>query len=112
MTRLHITDLPDEATASMLGACRALSTASAPGAQLEQFSDAELAGLRHVLAAGAGADSDDDLAEWCTNMGRLLIAELYLRTYRQVAIDAKAAAIVDEERRIATGLRMLSGDDR
>ncbi|BBX47959.1 hypothetical protein GCM10009641_09970 [Mycobacterium cookii] len=98
----HLSDLPGEATVTLLGVCRELSrSGAAPDAELTRLSSAELAELRQVLAEGARSGREDDFVDWCTNMGQLVIAQLYLRIYHQVAIDAKAAAIVDEERRIA-----------
>ena len=38
-------------------------------------------------------------------MSRLIVAEIYRREYIQVAIDAKAAAIEAEERRLACETR-------
>jgi hypothetical protein len=40
-----------------------------------------------------------------TRAGKLIAAELYRRAYIQAAIDAKAAVIIDEERRLACGSR-------
>ena len=41
-------------------------------------------------------------------MSRLIVAEIYRREYIQVAIDAKAAAIEAEERRLACEARPAS----
>jgi hypothetical protein len=103
VTHLHVEDLPDEATVMLLGACTGASWSadSVFDAQLTQLRTDELVELRPVLTAGADAGDDDEFADWCTRMSQLVTAELYLRVYHQVAIDAKAAAIVDEERRIA-----------
>ena len=62
---------------------------------------AELEGLYSLLLAGAEASDDESVVRWCTRMGRLIVAEIYRREYIQVAIDAKAAAIEAEERRLA-----------
>ncbi len=110
MTDLHVGDLPDEATVTLLGVCRALSQEpSVSSASLARLSTLEIAQLRQVLTAGARAGGDHDFVDWCTRMGRLVIAELYLRTYTQAAIDAKAAVIVDEERRIARVAEVAHG---
>ena len=60
---------------------------------------AELKGLHQLLAAGTHASDDDAVIDWCTKMGRLIVAESYRRAYHQAAIDAKAAVIEAEERR-------------
>lgn len=103
MTHLQVGDLPDEATMTLLGVYSELSQSpgSISGAPLARLSAVEIAELRQSLADGARAGRDDDLVNWCTKMGRLVNAELHLRAYTQAAIDAKAAVIVDEERRIA-----------
>ena len=47
--------------------------------------------------------SDDEaVARWCTRASRLIVAEVYRRELIQAAIDAKAASIEAEERRIAS----------
>ena len=56
------------------------------------------------MAAGART-GDDDFVDWCTRTDKLIVAELYLRACVQAAIDAKAAVIIDEERRLACGAR-------
>ncbi|MGA9489614.1 MAG: hypothetical protein WBV80_05095 [Mycobacterium sp.] len=103
MMHLQVGDLPDEATVTLLGVYSELSQSpgSVSGAPLARLSAVEIAELRQALADGERAGGDDDLVDWCTKMGRLVTAELYLRAYTQAAIDAKAAVIVDEERRIA-----------
>ena len=76
-------------------------TSTEPGQPLAELDAAELEGLYSVLLAGAEASEDESVARWCTRMGRLIVAEIYRREYIQVAIDAKAAAIEAEERRLA-----------
>ena len=76
-------------------------TSTEPGHPLAELDAAELEGLYSVLLAGAEASEDESVARWCTRMGRLIVAEIYRREYIQVAIDAKAAAIEAEERRLA-----------
>jgi len=61
---------------------------------------AELDALRALVGAGAEASDDESVVEWCTSMGRLIVAEERRREYIQVAIDAKAAAIGADERRL------------
>ena len=71
-----------------------------PCRPLAQLSDAELDGLRAVMLAGADASDDEAVIEWCTRMGRLIVADFCRRLYEQAAIDAKAAAIEAEEQRL------------
>ena len=68
---------------------------------LKELDAAELEGLHALLWAGAEASDDDAVVEWCTRMSRLVIADFCRRELEQAAIDAKAAAIVAEERRLA-----------
>ena len=83
-----------------------------PCPQLAQLDVAELEGLRSVLAAGADASGDDAVVDWCTRMGRLIVAEFYRRLYEQAVSDAKAAAIDAEEHRIAREARRAPGRSR
>ncbi len=79
-----------------------------PCPRLAQLDLAELKDLYSVLAAGADASGDDAVVDWCTRAGRLIAADLYRRLYEQAAIDAKAAAIEAEERRLACAARPAS----
>jgi hypothetical protein len=72
-----------------------------PCRPLAELDGAELEGLYSVLLAGADASDDESVVEWCTRMGRLIVAEFYRRAYEQSVIDAKAAVIEAEERRLA-----------
>ena len=72
-----------------------------PCGPLAQLNGAELDGLRSVMLAGADASDDALVAEWCTRMCQLIVAEFYRRAYEQAAIDAKVAVIEAEERRLA-----------
>ena len=72
--------------------------------ELADPSTPELAQLRQTVAAGAPT-GDDDSVDWCTRTDKLIVAEVYRRVYTQAAIDAKAAVIIDEERRLACGAR-------
>jgi hypothetical protein len=76
-------------------------TDTEPCRLLAQLDAAELEGLYSVLHAGADASDDEAVSTWCTRMGRLLVAECYRRIYEQAVINAKAAAIDAEERRLA-----------
>jgi len=76
-------------------------TDTEPCRLLAQLDAAELEGLYSVLHAGADASDDEAVSKWCTRMGRLLVAECYRRIYEQAVINAKAAAIDAEERRLA-----------
>ena len=67
---------------------------------LKTLDDAELEGLHALLLAGAEASDDDAVVQWCTQMNGLILADLCRRELNQLAIDAKAAAIVAEERRL------------
>jgi hypothetical protein len=68
---------------------------------LKALDDAELEGLHALLRAGAEASDDEQVVRWCTRMDALIIADFYRRELEQAAFDAKAAAIVAEERRLA-----------
>jgi hypothetical protein len=72
-----------------------------PPRPLAQLDGAELEGLYSVLLAGADASEDESVVEWCTRMSLLIVAEVYRRDYEQSVIDAKAAVIEAEERRLA-----------
>jgi hypothetical protein len=80
-------------------------TATEPRQPLARLDAAELEGLYSVLLAGAEASDDASVARWCTRMSRLIVAEVCRRELIQVAIDAKAAAIEAEERRLACEAR-------
>ncbi len=67
---------------------------------LKTLDDAELEGLHALLLAGVEASDDDSVVAWCTRMNGLIIADLWRRELEQAAIDAKAEAIVAEERRL------------
>jgi hypothetical protein len=73
------------------------STEPAPLAKLDA---AELEGLYSLMLAGAEASEDELVARWCTRMTQLIVADFYRRELEQAAIDAKAEAIVAEERRL------------
>ncbi|UMB68868.1 hypothetical protein [Mycobacterium paraterrae] len=137
MTYPTVDDLPEEATATLLGVCAQLSrsrhkglarwaasvsdallvrlVAASTGVQvdgstseprpLKTLAAAELEGLHSLLLAGAEASEDEAVVAWCTRMNGLIIADLCRRELEQAAIDAKAAAIVAEERRIACQTR-------
>jgi hypothetical protein len=68
---------------------------------LKTLDAAELEGLHALLRAGAEAGDDEQVVRWCVQMDGLIIADLYRRVLEQAAVDAKAAAIVGEERRLA-----------
>ncbi len=76
-----------------------------PCPRLAQLDVAELEGLHSVLAAGADASGDDAVVDWCTRMGRLIVADFHRRLHEQAVIDAKAAAIEAEEQRLARAAR-------
>lgn len=76
--------------------------ACGPLAQLEA---AELEDLRVAVLAGAADSDDESVVEWCTRMDRLIDAELWRRRYEQSVIDAKAAVMEAEERRLACQTR-------
>jgi hypothetical protein len=76
-----------------------------PCRPLARLRRAELDGLYSVLLAGADASDDESVVEWCTRMCQLIVAEFYRRQYEQAAIDAKAAVIEAEERRLACQAR-------
>ena len=67
---------------------------------LNTLDDAELEGLHALLLAGPEASVDDAVVQWCTRMNGLILADLCRRELNQLAVDAKAAAIVAEERRL------------
>jgi hypothetical protein len=67
---------------------------------LTALDDAELEGLHALLRAGAEASDDDAVVQWCTRMSSLIVADFCRRELIQLAVDAKAAAIVAEERRL------------
>jgi hypothetical protein len=73
---------------------------SSPSCPLKTLDDAELEGLHALLLAGAEASDDEAVVQWCTRMNGLILADLCRRELNQLAIDAKAAAIVAEERRL------------
>jgi hypothetical protein len=74
-----------------------------PCPPLAQLNAAELKGLHSVVRAGADASDDEAVIEWCTRMGRLIVAEFYRRLYEQAVIGARAAAIEAEEQRLRAG---------
>jgi hypothetical protein len=76
-----------------------------PCRPLAQLDGAELEGLHSVLLAGADASDDESVVEWCTRMGRLIVAEFYRREYEQAVIDAKAAVIEVQEQWLACQAR-------
>jgi hypothetical protein len=84
-------------------------TTSEPCQPLAKLDAAELEGLYSLVLAGTEASDDEAVARWCTRMSRLIVAEIYRREYIQVAIDAKAAAIEAEERRLACEARPAPG---
>jgi hypothetical protein len=71
---------------------------------LAQLDDVELEALRAVVL-GATTSDDVSVVEWCTRMDRLIDADLWRREYEQAVIDAKAAVIEAEERRLACQAR-------
>ncbi|HME76352.1 MAG TPA: hypothetical protein VKI00_12080 [Mycobacterium sp.] len=76
-----------------------------PCRPLAQLNGAELEGLHSVMRAGADASDDESVVEWCTRMCQLIVADFCRRGYEQAAIDAKAAVIEAEERRLACEAR-------
>jgi hypothetical protein len=80
------------------------SAGSISSAELTDLSTTELTELRRAVSAAAGT-GDDEFVDRCARTGKLIVAELYLRACVQAAIDAKAAVIIDEERRLACGAR-------
>lgn len=76
-----------------------------PCGPLARLDAAELEGLHAVMLAGAEASDDRSVVEWSTRMGRLIVDDFYRRAYEQAAIDAKAAVIEAEERRLACAAR-------
>jgi hypothetical protein len=95
MTYPAVGDLPEDATSTLLGVCAQLSRSRHPGLArwASSVSDA-------LLLAGAEASDDEAVVQWCTRMNGLIVADLCRRELNQLAIDAKAAAIVAEERRL------------
>jgi hypothetical protein len=75
---------------------------------LAKLDGAELEGLYSLLLAGAEASDDEAVARWCARTSQLIVAEVYRRELIQAAIDAKAAAIEAEERRLACDTRQAS----
>jgi len=106
MTDLHIEGPPGEAGATLSGIWRGPSGSASPIsiAELADRNTTELIELRQAVAAGART-GDEDFVDWCIRTDKLIVAELYQRAYVQAAIDAKAAVIIDEERRLACGAR-------
>jgi hypothetical protein len=68
---------------------------------LKTLAAAELEGLHALLRAGTEASDDESVVQWCSRMIGLILADFCRRELEQLAIDAKAEAIVAEERRIA-----------
>jgi hypothetical protein len=75
-------------------------TGSSERCPLTALDDAELEGLHALLLAGSEASDDEAVVQWCTRMNGLIVADFCRRELIQLAIDAKAAAIVAEERRL------------
>ena len=75
-------------------------TTTEPCQPLAKLDAAELEGLYSLVLAGAEASDDESVVQWCTRMGRLIVAEIYRRAYKQSVIDAKAAVIEAEEQRL------------
>ncbi len=69
---------------------------------LKTLTAAELEGLHALLRAGAEASDDESVVAWCTRMNGLIIADFCRRELEQAAVDAKAEAIVAEERRLTS----------
>jgi hypothetical protein len=102
MTDLDVEGTREDEAATWLGVCAGLSQSSSE--QLAKLNTAELLDLRQVVTAGTRA-GDEAFVDWCTRAGGQIVAELYLRAYTQAVIDAKAAAINGEERRLACAAR-------
>ena len=68
---------------------------------LKTLAAAELEGLHALLRAGAEASDDESVVAWCTRMNGLIIADFCRRELEQAAVDAKAEAIIAEERRLS-----------
>ncbi|WP_343709037.1 hypothetical protein [Mycobacterium sp.] len=77
-----------------------LDGASSAPRPLQTLDNAELDGLHALLLAGAEASDDDSVVACCTRMNELIIADLCRRELERAAMEAKAAAIVAEERRL------------
>lgn len=75
--------------------------ASSEPCALKTLAAPELEGLHAVLLAGAEASDDDSVVKWCTRMKGLILADFCRRELEQAAMDAKADAILGEERRLA-----------
>jgi hypothetical protein len=67
---------------------------------LRTLATPELEALHALLLAGTEASEDESVVRWCTKMNGLILADLCRRELERLAIDAKAAAIVAEERRL------------
>ncbi len=76
---------------------------------LKSLAAAELEGLHALLLAGAEASEDESVVAWCTKMNGLIVADFCRRELEQAAFDAKAAAIVADERRLACLARASIG---
>jgi hypothetical protein len=102
MTDLRVEGTVEDAAGSVFEVCRRLSakTIRISSAELADMNAAELAELRQAVAAGT-RDGEPQFVDWCTRMDKLIAAEYYLRICTQAAFDAKAAVIIDEERRLA-----------
>ncbi len=72
---------------------------------LAQLTAAELEELQVAVLAGAANNADESVVEWCTRMDRLIVADFWRREYEQSVIDAKAAVMEAEERRLACQVR-------
>jgi hypothetical protein len=92
--------------ASMAVGMRVDVTDFEPCGPLTQLGAAELEGLHLVLLAGADASDDEAVVEWCTRMNKLIVADLDRREYEQATIDAKAAVMEAEERRLSAMARI------
>jgi hypothetical protein len=104
MTDLYVEGTLEKALGTVSGAGRApsKSAGSISRAKLTDLNATELTELRQAVAA---RDGDGDSVDWCVRMDKMIVAELWLRAYTQAAIDAQAAVIIDEERRLACGSR-------
>jgi hypothetical protein len=68
---------------------------------LKSLAAADLESLHALLRAGAEASDNEQVVRWCSRMDGLIIADMCRRQLEQLAVDAKAQAIVAEERRLA-----------